>query len=130
MRYRRSVGFHLLIKFIWSIIDLNYERDDSETSEQCGTHIHVSPNGGWHLEDLIEIAKCVIYFESAINALLPAHRQINNWAASNRDGNINFDGMGLEEIFREIERWQPRRLCTTYEYRLRPLLCMELHQYR
>lgn len=78
--------------------------DDSEASEQCGTHIHVSPSGGWDVDGLIEISKCAIYFESAINALLPAHRRSNKWAASNRVDNPNLARKGMEQIFREIER--------------------------
>ena len=104
MRYCRSGRFHEWIEYIWTLITLNYVVDQSEANEQCGTHIHVSPNGGWDLDGVVEISKSVIFFESAINALVPAHRQINKWVASNRIDNMNLAGKGMEQIFREIEQ--------------------------
>lgn len=67
---------------IWWVLDNKF---NTTTSQQCSTHIHVSPtNGAWTLSQARRVAKAVIYFERSIDSLLPEHRRTNRWCQSNR----------------------------------------------
>ncbi|KAF2745039.1 hypothetical protein M011DRAFT_460517 [Sporormia fimetaria CBS 119925] len=57
----------------------------------CSTHVHLSPkpsparpNGTWELSDVQKIAKAVLYFERAVDAVMPARRWLNPYCQSNR----------------------------------------------
>ena len=43
-----------------------------------GTHIHVSAEGGYTLQEMKQIAQCVIHFEPAFDALVPSCRRGGN----------------------------------------------------
>jgi Putative amidoligase enzyme len=59
-------------------------RDYHVTSHgSCGTHIHISLLPNYDLRDLQRIASSAIYFEPAIEALVPADRRQNVWVRSN-----------------------------------------------
>ncbi|KAK5659082.1 hypothetical protein OQA88_1171 [Cercophora sp. LCS_1] len=63
---------------------------DLATNESCATHIHVSP-GLYTFEDdqLRAICQGIAFFDTAITALLPAHRRTTKWARSNMENDVN-----------------------------------------
>jgi len=45
-------------------------------------HIHISPEGGeWHIQNLKRVANALIYFEPALEKLVPEHRRGSIWAS-------------------------------------------------
>jgi Putative amidoligase enzyme len=66
----------------WGYLRQHYE---ITADFQCGTHIHVSfePPGQYIAEDIRRIARCVIHFEPAIEALMPLNRRQNVYVKSN-----------------------------------------------
>lgn len=52
---------------------------------RCGTHVHISfeSPGEYIAEDIRRIARCVIHFEPALEALMPQDRRGNVFAKSN-----------------------------------------------
>lgn len=53
------------------------------TNDSCGTHVHVSFIGGWTLPNLKRVCQSIIYFEPAIEAMLPETRLGNEYSKSN-----------------------------------------------
>ncbi|KAK4135061.1 hypothetical protein BT67DRAFT_420686 [Trichocladium antarcticum] len=51
--------------------------------ESCSTHVHLSLASGFALSQLKRLAQAVIYFECAIEALMPVDRRGNEYARSN-----------------------------------------------
>ncbi|KAK4106893.1 hypothetical protein N658DRAFT_555660 [Parathielavia hyrcaniae] len=49
----------------------------------CSTHVHLSLAGGFSLVQLKRLAQAIIYFEPAVEALIPADRRANEYARSN-----------------------------------------------
>ena len=68
------------VKVAWEYLRQNY----CVTSHgSCGTHVHISFVPNYNLRDLQRIASSAIYFEAAIEALVPAGRRHNVWVRSN-----------------------------------------------
>jgi Putative amidoligase enzyme len=70
------------VQATWKALQDSYEI----TGDQfCGTHIHISVEGGYSFQELKRIAQSVIHFEPALDALVPAHRLTphNEFAMSN-----------------------------------------------
>ena len=59
-------------KATWQNLTRNYEISGNDA---CSTHIHVSLQPDYCLTDLKQIASSVIYFELAIEALVPEYRR-------------------------------------------------------
>ncbi|KAF9643628.1 hypothetical protein BDM02DRAFT_3191383 [Thelephora ganbajun] len=59
-----------------------------KTNDSCGTHVHVSPSNEYTSAQIKAVARAALYFEPAINALVPPHRRNNfysrNFFASNK----------------------------------------------
>lgn len=55
----------------WKYLRDNYEITGNE---KCGTHIHVSVEGGYSFEEIKHIAASALYFEPAFDALVPLDR--------------------------------------------------------
>lgn len=60
------------VEATWRYLELGYEiTEDAD----CSTHVHISVEGGYSLEELKRIAQCVIHFEPAFEALVPPQRR-------------------------------------------------------
>jgi hypothetical protein len=55
----------------WQYLQKNY---DITVNKRCGTHIHISVEGGYGFEEIKQIAKAALWFEPAFDALVPLHR--------------------------------------------------------
>ncbi len=55
----------------WRYLRNNYEITGNE---HCGTHVHISVEGGYGFEEIKRIAKSALYFKPAFEALVPLHR--------------------------------------------------------
>lgn len=79
-----------------------------QVNDTCGLHIHVSPPEGvaWTLDHLKSISRSILYFEGAVNKLVPAHRRRSRWAMSNTVENWRLRGRTMEEQLAELDRCQ------------------------
>jgi Putative amidoligase enzyme len=70
------------VEATWRFLHQHYQITGGIT---CGTHIHVSfeAPGEYTTDDLRRIARCVIHFEPAVEALMPRYRRTTNYAKSN-----------------------------------------------
>lgn len=81
------------VQATWNFLHRYYEIIKDPT---CSTHVHVSIEGGYSLEELKRVASCIIHFEPAFNALVPKSRIENcEWAKSNWIDCPQFAAMGL-----------------------------------
>lgn len=69
-------------------------------NERCGTHIHVSIQLGYDLDDLKRIAKAAFYFEPAFDALVPPHRRgdVNRYAQNLWLGPLHSDIRSIDRL--------------------------------
>ena len=88
------------LRHLWDVLDACAI---IETTQSCGTHVHISTLETWELSTLKNFARPIVYFEGAINVLLPKKRKQNMWAASNRVDNTNLKDRSLTEIFTLID---------------------------
>jgi Putative amidoligase enzyme len=67
---------------------------------RCGTHIHVSIQQGYDLDDLKRIAKAAFYFEPAFDALVPPHRRgdVNRYAQNLWFGPLHSDIRSINRL--------------------------------
>ncbi len=65
-------GWRGHVRATWNYLQQHYEITDNK---DCGTHVHVSVEGGYTLEELKRIASAVLHFEPAFEALVPEHRR-------------------------------------------------------
>jgi Putative amidoligase enzyme len=73
-RWRRHV------EATWRYLQNSYKITDNLN---CGTHIHVSVEGGYSLEEIKRVAQATVHFEPAFEALVPEHRTSRNiWTRS------------------------------------------------
>ncbi|KAF4635696.1 hypothetical protein G7Y89_g2385 [Cudoniella acicularis] len=85
---------------VWWVLE---KRLQTNTSVECSTHIHISPQTGqWTLGQLKNIAKGALYFERSIDSLLPPDRRANMWCQSNR-WNKTFKGESMATAFNWID---------------------------
>lgn len=63
------------VNVTWKYLQQHYQVTGDE---HCATHIHVSVEGGYSLEELKRIACSVIHFEPAFDALVPPPRRSGN----------------------------------------------------
>ncbi|KAH8812205.1 hypothetical protein F5884DRAFT_831887 [Xylogone sp. PMI_703] len=75
------------INLLWEFLSTNYK---ISANTSCGTHVNLSPAGGYILTDLKKICQSIIHFEPAFEALLPEDRLSNEYARSNWLDNSNF----------------------------------------
>lgn len=77
-----------------------------QVNESCGLHVHISPDGEdiWTLRDLKRLSRAMIYFEPAIERLVPSHRRQNFWARSNRHDNPKLEWKDNSEILQMIDQ--------------------------
>lgn len=95
--------WHLQLSDVWGVLTGPF---NTTTSNQCSTHIHTSPaDGAWKNGELRNVAKAVVYFERAIDALMPPARRTNIWCQSNRY-NCTLRDYTMVEIFQRIDATQ------------------------
>lgn len=81
---------------LFQYLDTFYEVRVNET---CSTHVHISiVNAPFSLEDLKKIARSVLYWEPAWEAITPVERRSNRWAANNWFDNDPFCKKGIREV--------------------------------
>jgi Putative amidoligase enzyme len=69
------------VQATWKYLHQNY----TVTSDrECATHVHISVQGGYSFEEIKRVARSVIHFEPAIDALVPPERRGGEceWAKS------------------------------------------------
>jgi len=76
------------------------------TDQTCGTHVHISPLGNlqWHIESLKHICRSILWFESALEVVVPKTRRGNAWAKSNRFDNSKFQGKDIAQCFQLVDQ--------------------------
>jgi hypothetical protein len=76
-------------------------------SDKCGTHVHISRTTLFSAPELANLAKATLYFESALDSLMPATRSNNDqsyWCQSNRNStNPSFAGLSLKACLDKID---------------------------
>jgi hypothetical protein len=76
-------------------------------SDRCGTHVHISRTTPSSAPELGNLAKATLYFESALDSLLPATRSNNDqcyWSQSNRNtNNPVLAGLSLKTCLDKID---------------------------
>ncbi|KAF9643007.1 hypothetical protein BDM02DRAFT_3192336 [Thelephora ganbajun] len=73
------------------------------TNDSCSTHIHVSPSNVCTLAQVKAVACAVLYFEPAINALVPPHRLSNMWCKTFFANNVNFQGREVVQAVAQVD---------------------------
>ena len=71
LRFNES-RFRDLVRGVWHRLHASCS---IQTNETCGTHVHVSPSNGFHVRDAKAVARAILFFEPAIDALVPRHRR-------------------------------------------------------
>ncbi|KAF2150029.1 hypothetical protein K461DRAFT_270570 [Myriangium duriaei CBS 260.36] len=91
------------VAHLWNYLEAHYSITDNDS---CGTHVHISLNGGYRLEQLQSISACIIHFEPALLALLPSHRRRNHWFKSNWIDNdrLGKGNLSRQESIKAIQR--------------------------
>ncbi|KAF9642852.1 hypothetical protein BDM02DRAFT_1857417 [Thelephora ganbajun] len=74
------------------------------TNNSCGTHVHVSPSDDYTSAQVKAVARAVLYFESTINALVPAHRLANEYCKSFFASNEKFKGKTVEQAIAIVDK--------------------------
>jgi hypothetical protein len=81
-----------------------------ETNTWCGTHVHVSPSvhspqqAPFNLDQAKSVARAVLYFEAATDALVPPDRLKSQFCKSFHAANTNFKGKSMEQCFALVEK--------------------------
>lgn len=75
-----------------------------QTNDTCGTHVHVSPKelATWSLGHLKRLSMAIIWFEPAIEVILPKQRRQNMWAKANHKDHPQFKAQTVENILHII----------------------------
>ncbi|KAF2749892.1 hypothetical protein M011DRAFT_456630 [Sporormia fimetaria CBS 119925] len=85
---------------VWSVLANSFS---TSSTNQCSTHVHFSPRGApWTLSQIQSIAKSVLYYERAIDSIMPFERRTNAWARSNRH-NVLFLKEDMATLFHWID---------------------------
>lgn len=65
---------------MWEFLTAEYR---VTADEECSTHVHLSLTGGYTLTQLKRLAQAVVYFEPAVERIVPETRRNNEYARSN-----------------------------------------------
>lgn len=63
------------VEATWKFLQQHYHLTGDEC---CSTHVHVSVEGGYSLDEIKRVAQASIHFEPALDALIPPHRRGGN----------------------------------------------------
>jgi Putative amidoligase enzyme len=90
----------------WNFFEKEYNIKDYLGKSDNGTHIHISLQPAFDLQDLKRLASSIIHFEPAFEALMPEHRRGNAHAISNFLGSphLQRQGRSRSESIVDIER--------------------------
>ena len=90
MRFGRSGEWRKNLEVHWDTVSqiLTLTIDD-----MCATHVHISPAIGerWTLEQLKQLAKAIIYFNDALNAIYAPSRRNHDFTLSNKKDNYKLN---------------------------------------
>ncbi|KAJ5797702.1 amidoligase enzyme-domain-containing protein [Penicillium pulvis] len=77
-----------------------------ESNQTCGVHVHISPPGDsrWSLPTLKSVCRSILYFDGAIEAMVPECRRRNQYTLNNRRGNGIFIGKDISGCLRLVEK--------------------------
>lgn len=89
------------VREFWDFIQTYSE---VQTNDTCGTHVHISPSesASWSLGHLKRLSMAIIWFEPAIEVILPKQRRQNKWAKANHKDHPQFKVQTIENIFYTI----------------------------
>ncbi|KAF9642848.1 hypothetical protein BDM02DRAFT_3105159, partial [Thelephora ganbajun] len=87
LHFRPNDPFQNYVRGVWDCVEPPCA---VWTNDSCGTHVHVSPSNNYTLAQVKAVARAVLYFEPAINALVPPHRLDNMWCKTFFPNNVNF----------------------------------------
>ncbi|KAF9644758.1 hypothetical protein BDM02DRAFT_3121338 [Thelephora ganbajun] len=73
------------------------------TNESCGTHVHVSPSNEYTSAQIKDVARAALYFEPAINALVPPLRRNNEFCKNFLASNKHFTGKTVEQAIAMVD---------------------------
>ena len=75
-----------------------------QTNDTCGTHVHISPKEEttWSLGHLKRLSMAIIWFEPAVEVILPKQRRQNIWAKANHKDHPQFKAQTVENILHMI----------------------------
>ncbi|KAH9886182.1 putative amidoligase enzyme-domain-containing protein [Xylariomycetidae sp. FL2044] len=73
-------------------------------SAHCSTHVHISTSPPLDASQLSSIAKSILYFEPALDALLPPDRASSYWCQSNRASQA-LKSLTLPECFEYLDTY-------------------------
>lgn len=75
------------------------------SDRSCATHVHISLEPSYTLDQLKRIASSIIHFETALEAVMPPARRNNGWARSNwlSSPRLAAKNKSRKESIREIE---------------------------
>ncbi|PWO21329.1 GPI ethanolamine phosphate transferase 3, partial [Pyrenophora tritici-repentis] len=72
--FQEHSTWHEQMDAVLSVLERNFK---IEPTDECSTHIHVSPfNGPWTLDQVKKVAKAVLYFEQSVDSLMPEERRL------------------------------------------------------
>jgi hypothetical protein len=106
LEFNTGSHFREHIEHVWSHLK---EVTRIKVNKSCGVHVHLSPNdniGVWTLPAVKAICRSIVYFEFAIEALLPSTRRCNHWTKSNVYDNDHFPDKKLRTCFSLIDGCQ------------------------
>jgi Putative amidoligase enzyme len=92
------------VAVMWEFLEDHY---DIASDFTCSTHIHVSLcRPTYNARDIRKIAAASIYFEPALEALVPSHRKLNSFCKSNYINGPAGAKMGKSrlELIHEVEK--------------------------
>lgn len=77
-------------------------------NESCGLHIHISSppqsRGKWSIQTLRSVCRSILYFNEAIEALVPAERRSNIYSANNHHENTLLKGRTMKTSIDMVNR--------------------------
>ncbi|KAF9642850.1 hypothetical protein BDM02DRAFT_1857295 [Thelephora ganbajun] len=74
------------------------------TNNSCGTHVHVSTSNDYTSVQVKAVARAILYFESAINALVPSHHLGNEYCKSFFASNQEFKGKTIGQAVAIVDK--------------------------
>lgn len=95
--------FRDFIRGVWARISELCLIDVDQIHNSCGTHVHVSTDTGFHVRQAKAIARAILYFEPAINALVPPDRRKNSYCKTFYLCNKNFQGLDPKQAIDVID---------------------------
>ena len=98
--FEASYPFRKYVNGVWEVIQAACI---VETNTWCGTHVHVSPDNEYTFDQVKSVARAVLYFESALNALVPADRLKSRFCKSFHASNPSFTGKSMQQCIALVD---------------------------